>query len=168
MLERLAQCKIVRVLCNMQVAFRRATVNDLEEIARLEKSIFGIDAYSKSFLHYLICNAEFFDVAVDSGSGLVIGYVVGAIEGPVGHLISIAVDRRYQRQGIGSRLLSRFLEFLRARGIRGVYLEVSVKNSQAIKFYEKHGFRILRRLSSYYSDGSDAYIMFLELSALVD
>uniref|UniRef100_A0A7J3ZJR0 Ribosomal-protein-alanine N-acetyltransferase n=1 Tax=Fervidicoccus fontis TaxID=683846 RepID=A0A7J3ZJR0_9CREN len=147
----------------MQVAFRRATDRDIEEIARLERSLFGVDAYSRSLLHYLLRNADFFEVAVDEGRGLVVGYIIGEVRGSVGHLISIGVDRRYQRRGIGSGLLGRFIGFLKERGVGKAYLEVSVNNSQAVRFYEKHGFRVLGRVGSYYSDGSDAYVMLLEL-----
>jgi ribosomal-protein-alanine N-acetyltransferase len=55
-------------------------------------------------------------------------------------------------------------ELLR-HGFASVYLEVESNNSRAIRFYEREGFRLLRRNRSYYSDGQDALMMSLTLRA---
>jgi ribosomal-protein-alanine N-acetyltransferase len=44
-----------------------------------------------------------------------------------------------------------------------VYLEVRVSNTPAIRLYEKLGFKIVKVLEGYYSDGENAYLMAREL-----
>ncbi len=48
---------------------------------------------------------------------------------------------------------------LKERGVDSVWLEVSVENQAAIRFYQKHGYRQLRRIPRYYLDRIDAWVM---------
>jgi GNAT superfamily N-acetyltransferase len=50
----------------------------------------------------------------------------------------------YQGRGLGTRLMTTYLDALRARGIPGVYLETSDRNLKALPFYKKMGFALLR------------------------
>ncbi len=78
----------------------------------------------------------------------------------VGHLVSIAVLREYRGMGIGSALLRETLKAVKEEyGAEAIYLEVRVSNYTAIRLYEKHGFRKVRLIRSYYRDGEDAYVM---------
>ena len=45
-----------------------------------------------------------------------------------------------QGQGLGRRLIERFTELLRERGVRGVHLGVDRRNTGAHRFYERTGF----------------------------
>lgn len=77
-----------------------------------------------------------------------------------GHVISLAVLPEYRRLGIGEKLMVHALDALKTRySANEVYLEVRVSNMPAIKLYEKLGFKIIRVVPMYYSDGEDAYIM---------
>lgn len=81
----------------------------------------------------------------------------------VAHLFKIVVSPQYR----GSSTERVFWPFLTAHlitmGINSVFLEVGVGNSRAIRFYEKLGFKTLRRVRSFYSDGGDAQTMTLTL-----
>jgi len=106
--------------------------------------------------------------------GEIVGYVMCRVEKEfrlelpirilkVGHIVSIAVKPEYRRMGIGRSLMERAVKTLfDMYGVEYVYLEVRVSNEAAIKFYEKLGFKITRRVSGYYRDGEDAYIMRLD------
>ena len=48
-----------------------------------------------------------------------------------------------QRKGWGRKLIGRFLEALRERGAPAVHLGVSERNTRAIAFYERVGFRLI-------------------------
>jgi GNAT superfamily N-acetyltransferase len=48
-----------------------------------------------------------------------------------------------QGMGLGTRLMTAYLDALRARGVPGVYLETSDRNHKALPFYRKMGFRLL-------------------------
>lgn len=140
-----------------RVVFRRADVRDVEEIYRLEREIFGAEGYSRSLVEYLIMFSDFFVVACVDGE--IVGYLCGEVVGERGHIITIAVRREFRKRGIGSMLMGMFLEYLRGRGVGSVYLEVSVRNSEAVSFYRKWGFYVKARIPRYYRDGSDAYVM---------
>lgn len=49
----------------------------------------------------------------------------------------------YQGMGLGTRLMTAYLDALRARDVPGVYLETSDRNLKALPFYRKMGFRLL-------------------------
>ena len=92
----------------------------------------------------------------------VAGIVEGLLSSPrrVGHLVSIAVLPGYRRRGIGSSLLRETIRAVRdVYRAEALYLEVRVSNTPAIRLYEKFGFRKVRRITAYYADGEDAYVM---------
>lgn len=106
--------------------------------------------------------------------GEIVGYVMCRVEKEfrleipfrfdrVGHIVSIAVKPEYRGMGIGRSLMEAAIKALRERyGVKYVYLEVRVSNTGAIRFYERLGFRIVKRVGGYYRDGEDAYIMRLD------
>jgi len=57
----------------------------------------------------------------------------------------------------------KFIDYAKYNGADRIYLEVSVKRLEAIKFYRKFGFKIVSKIDRYYNDGSDAYIMELHI-----
>ena len=96
----------------------------------------------------------------------ILGYILFSINMECeGHLISLAVDKNYRGSKVGSTLLTSALSIYIQTGINRILLEVRTHNTRAIKFYESFGFIIDRKEFNYYNDGSDAYIMYLNLPA---
>jgi len=141
----------------MPIYTRFVRLEDIKFIHELEKRIFGIDAYSYDFLCYLYIYSDFFEVSCLGNR--IVGYIIGEIKDGWGHIITIAVVEEYRRRGIGSRLLKDFIEYAKSKGVYDIYLEVSTKRVDAIRFYEKHGFKKSGFIPDYYRDGSDAYVM---------
>ncbi|PCN50356.1 ribosomal-protein-alanine N-acetyltransferase, partial [Candidatus Geothermarchaeota archaeon ex4572_27] len=124
------------------VGVREAREEDLAGVYEVEVRCFGSQAYPLRLLKaLLILHGEFFLVAVDGDR--VVGYVVAAPMKGYGHILSIAVDPSMQRRGVGSALLSEVMGRLRARGINRFRLEVRADNEAAIRFYERHGFKLI-------------------------
>ena len=48
-------------------------------------------------------------------------------------------------------------------GAKECYLEVRRGNTEAVKLYERVGFRVTRTMHKYYADGEDAYQMVKKL-----
>ena len=142
------------------VTIRPAKLFDISDVMRIERESFR-EAYPRGiFLVFLENNPETFLVA--EYNGRVIGYVMAYLRPDLeGHIMSIAVDKRYRGNGIGSALLTEAIDRLIARGARYIGLEVRVSNEKAIKLYERFGFRKVKRIIGYYSDGEDAYYMLL-------
>jgi ribosomal protein S18 acetylase RimI-like enzyme len=66
------------------------------------------------------------------------------------HLV-VAPKRR--RQGVGTALLSEALSVARRRGIKRVELDVWSFNSEARRFWSKHGFEVIRERMQLSIDG---------------
>jgi ribosomal-protein-alanine N-acetyltransferase len=93
-------------------------------------------------------------------NGKVVGYVIGVVRwGATGHILAIAVDPPYRRQGIGAALAAGIMGRLRAKGVREVRLEVRKSNRGAQQFYRKLGFREQEEMPRYYEDGETAIAM---------
>jgi [ribosomal protein S18]-alanine N-acetyltransferase len=88
-----------------------------------------------------------------------VGYLVCSRYDTVWHLMNIAVDDRLRRQGIATTLLERLFE-LADKPSEQYTLEVRTSNDDAIRLYERYGFRTAGRRRAYYHDNrEDALIM---------
>ncbi|MHA1376854.1 MAG: GNAT family N-acetyltransferase [Candidatus Helarchaeota archaeon] len=114
--------------------------------------------YPKSFL-----------VAEDSNNDI-IGYAMYRKEKGIscfglkwvdkGHLVSIAVMPEHRKKGLGECLLVGGIKSMKFDyDAREIILEVRVSNISAINMYKKNEFNIVKKLSHYYKDGEDAYLM---------
>ena len=92
----------------------------------------------------------------------VVGYVMFWVKYEnQGHIISIAVDKNYRRQGAGTELLIRAISILSMLPIDAIYLEVRESNAGAVEFYERFNFIKDRVVPGYYESGEGAIIMYL-------
>ena len=74
------------------------------------------------------------------------GFALGRVAADEAELLTIAVDHRHRRQGIGSACRAAFEAEARSRGAVRAFLEVSVTNEAALRFYlaagwSRHGCR---------------------------
>jgi ribosomal-protein-alanine N-acetyltransferase len=139
-------------------AIRRVRQRDLGRILEIEAASFGADAYDrKLFAEYTRKCGGLFLVA-EWGSK-VCAYSIAAISpGRIrnrAELVSVAVDAAFLGKGAASALMDSTLRRLRRRGVTRLGLMVNVMNFRALGFYEKYGFRKLRRVARYYEDGAD-------------
>ena len=94
----------------------------------------------------------------------VVGYVMFWVKYEnQGHIISIAVDNNYRRQGAGTELLIRAISILSMLPIDAIYLEVRESNAGAVEFYERFNFIKDRVVPGYYESGEGAIIMYLPM-----
>jgi ribosomal-protein-alanine N-acetyltransferase len=91
--------------------------------------------------------------------GVLRGYVICARYDLDWHLMNVAVDPDFRRQGIASTLLREL--YARAADSQARFtLEVRQSNQDAIDLYTRDGFRVAGRRRRYYQDnGEDALIM---------
>jgi len=72
----------------------------------------------------------------------------------VGYILSLGVCSSFRKQGVASLLLDSFLTHVTQAEnqiCKAIYLHVLTMNSAAIRFYEKHDFRLHSFLPYYYS-----------------
>jgi [ribosomal protein S18]-alanine N-acetyltransferase len=77
----------------------------------------------------------------------------------MGRIITIDVAPEAQRTGVGTLLLNNIEEELRRAECDYVSLEVAVDNQQALRFYKKHGYSVLKVLPRYYLNSVDGLLM---------
>lgn len=134
----------------MQFIIRDANKNDLIKIAEIEKLSFEFESWGLYFLGRFL-EGRFNKIFVAEGDAI-LGYCAFSDEGNVIHIKSIAVHPSYRRMGIAKALI---MEVIRIG--KDIYLEVKVSNENAIKLYEKLGFKRVEFLKKFYSNGEDGY-----------
>ncbi len=80
------------------------------------------------------------------------------------HLVSLAVVPEFRRMGIAQALVKEAIDAVTKRGAKEFYLEVRVTNEPGIELYRQLGFSICRKVSYYYHDGADAYVMSMKMA----
>ena len=138
-----------------QISVRPVQMADLDRILEIERACFGRYAYDrKLFAEYTRACGDLFLVAEEGGR--VNGYAITRIWGSTrAELVSIAVDPAARRHGAAAALMLKTLRRLRRLGLERLTLTVKVSNFPARAFYDKFGFRKVRRAPRYYEDGSD-------------
>lgn len=64
----------------------------------------------------------------------------------------ILIDRAYRRQGLGTQLMRRIVDWARSMGLRGVVCETQTNNIAACRFYQKFGFQLCGIDDHFYSN----------------
>ncbi len=155
-----------------KIRIRPATESDIDDIIAINIECLP-EHYPFSFWleHIRRWNKAFYVAEVN---GVVVGYVMPRVEEGIGyikpirrtlgHIVSIAVKRKYRRRGLATMMMNATLLALKHEyGVEEVYLEVRVSNIAAINLYKKLGFQIVKTLYAYYLDGEDAYVMAKEI-----
>jgi len=99
-----------------------------------------------------------------------IGLVVQSQEKPIGlALVRVAIDEaeiltigirpEARQSGAGTALLQRAELETQAKGVRRLFLEVSVENQAAQALYNRAGYSEIGRRPGYYADGTDALVL---------
>lgn len=132
----------------------------LPAMMEIEKDLFAREAWSqpvfKSELD-LIPDQRMYWVALNDGR--VVGYSGVAVIDDFADVATIAVAQDFQRQGIGSMLFQKILDYAKDHEVRRVFLEVRTNNQTAIEMYKKNGFEIVAERPNYYGPGLDAFVM---------
>jgi ribosomal-protein-alanine N-acetyltransferase len=92
--------------------------------------------------------------------GRVVGFIIGRQVANEWEIENIAVTGTARRCGLGSRLVGEFLDLVRDRGGKAVFLEVRESNEAARSLYEKWAFLEVGRRKMYYQDpAEDALVL---------
>jgi len=148
-----------------RVLIREATIEDLkrvkflwlklaEEMYKIEEYIFpsreNAERWFSSILSTLREGRG--KVLVAQLNGEIVGFIYFVhslrmffeVSKQVALISDMYVKPEFRRRGIGSLLLEKCFEHLRKLDIKHVMLSVLSNNLAAVKFYEKHGFKICR------------------------
>jgi ribosomal-protein-alanine N-acetyltransferase len=141
------------------IVLRDFAPEDLEAAYRLDQSCFepGI-AYTRGQIRTFLEGEGAIAIVAEGGRGLV-AFAIGHVAGTQGHVVTIDIAAPERRRGLGRRILSELASRMAAAGARVVRLEVDRRNTDAIRFYERMGFRAVRTLPDYYGPGLEGLRM---------
>lgn len=92
-----------------------------------------------------------------------VGFVGMRVEGPRGHISTLALRPEWRGHRLGELLLLIAINQAIADGAHVLGLEVRVSNTVAQSLYAKYAFERQSQLQGYYADGEDAYYLQVRL-----
>lgn len=111
------------------------------EIAKIHGSLFSPAWSEKSIVDLLEHPASTAFVAVTAGSPkTVIGFVMGQLAADEAEILTIGVDKVWQKKGIGLRLVEGLARAVKRAEAKKLFLEVATDNEGALALYTKAGF----------------------------
>jgi ribosomal protein S18 acetylase RimI-like enzyme len=136
---------------------RRATLDDLDALVRIEDKCFDTDRLSRRNFRYLLIkgNAE---TLVEEKDGVVRGYAMLLFNAGVSlaRLYSLAVDPAYQRMGVAAQLVEASEITARQNDCVSLRLEIRKDNRASIGLFKRLGYREFGEHADYYEDHMDA------------
>ena len=142
-------------------SLRSLLLPDLNELWQLDLRCFvDGEAYERETFRYLLSNSNTIARQIRSEFDEMSAFAIAVIESDgVGHITTIGVAPEYRRRGLARLMLHEIERSFLARGVTTVRLEVRVGNTPAQKLYEQLGYVVVQRMSRYYSNGDDGYLM---------
>lgn len=109
-----------------------------------------LEAYEYKLLESQIQNADIKFLVARNDDGMIVGVINAKHEKQTLYIHRLYVDRSFQRQGIGVRLIEEMTH--RFPNARKIILEVIDKNVNGIEFYLKNGFSIVGKNNNIIND----------------
>lgn len=140
---------------------RSLSIHDLDPLLRLNLRCFrNGENYTKQTFTYLLTQPQSLGFAAVTPTGDMAGFVL-VMNNPDGaaHVTTIGTAPEHRRRGIAEMLISHVDRSLLSKGVSTVVLEVRVSNLPAQNLYRANGYNIAQRMTRYYANGEDGYLM---------
>jgi ribosomal-protein-alanine N-acetyltransferase len=151
----------------VEFRIREFRKSDFEQLWKIDQECFppGI-SYSRIELAFYMRRPRAWTLVAErlagglEGKAEIVGFIV-AEPSPRGrgHIITIDVLPQARRSGVGTALLRGAEQRLQAAGCGSVFLETAVDNAQALAFYRRHDYELLKTIPRYYQNNMDAFLM---------
>lgn len=140
---------------------RPLTEDHLREVTLLNQRCFKQgENYSKYTFRYLLTEPSVLGYRGVTDEGLMVGFIfIVANTDRLGHITTIGVAPEHRNRGVARMMLSHAEKALGEKGFNSLVLEVRVSNLAAQNLYSDAGFVTMQRLSGYYNNGEDAFLM---------
>lgn len=152
-------------LADKHLQFRPLSVNDLEQVAKLEAAAYAGSAHTpwtqKTFYEELSQPGRSWWLAHDYGSP--VGFAGGRLAGAEFEIEEVVVAQEHRHGGIASELLRRVAYDAQMLGAGFLTLEVAENNTPARGLYERLGFEQVGKRSGYYAPDVAAIVMTAKL-----
>lgn len=134
---------------------------DIDEIVALELDTLGTTLGKEMLIDNLSNELSYFYVYEENNH--ILGYISISFDGYQGEILNFCVNKDYQHKGIGSKLLNELMNLLIEKGAKSFILEVRESNNNAIRLYEKFGFKEISIRKNYYSNLENAKVLLKEV-----
>lgn len=140
---------------------RPLTARHLKEVLYLNARCFKKgENYTKHTFSFLLSEPSTLSYRVAAPADELVGFIFVAVgKDGAGHITTIGVAPEHRRRGLGRKLLVHIEEALKKRAVNTIFLEVRVDNLAAQMLYRHFGYSIVQRLSKYYNNGEDGFLM---------
>ncbi len=137
------------------------TAESLSDVLRLNVRCFrNGDNYTKYTFEYLFSEPRTLSYRVVTAAGEMVGFAFVMVkENNAAHLTTIGVAPEHRRRRIAGTLLAHLEKALIARDVNTIMLEVRVSNTAAHDLYRRWGYSVVQRISRYYNNGEDCFLM---------
>jgi len=137
--------------------FFTASVKELfPDYAEKTKNYYLKKEYTKKSVRKCIKNKTATLLLALDNDKKIMGYIMGGIPfGGIAYVSWIAVDKPFQGQGMGSKLLRRYEFIAKRQGVHKIHIWTTKRN---IKFYKKNNYRLLGHISKNYFGEDDWFL----------
>lgn len=142
---------------------RAMSLNDLQRVMVVEKSVYSFPWTKKNFESCILANNE---CVVLETANFHVGHSVLSAAAGESHLLNLSVSNSYQGQGLGKSLLRYMLARARQLSATVTFLEVRASNDKAYQLYISEGFNEVGTRKGYYPAGKyreDALVLAIQL-----
>jgi ribosomal-protein-alanine N-acetyltransferase len=146
-------------------SIKKLTIEDIDRLLHLNLRCFKQgENYTKHTFNYLLTQPQSLSLAAETPSGDLAGFVL-LMNNPDGaaHITTVGVAPEHRRRGVATKLLDKIEHQLRRKNVSTVVLEVRVSNEEAQGLYEQAGYSIVKRMTRYYHNGEDGFLMMKSL-----
>lgn len=148
--------------------FAPMQVQDVDAVMAIENAVYPFPWTRGNFVDGLRSGncAWMLRAGLAGQRGPLIAYSMVMIAVDEAHLLNLSVDAVHQGAGVGWRMLDWMASQSRDHGARSMMLEVRPSNPQALKLYERYGFRNIGCRRGYYpahGGREDAIVMRIAL-----
>lgn len=145
-----------------ELDYRRATVEDADALAELERLCFSDPWNLDMFRGFLANPAVYFMIAENDGKIIAYAGIIVILDEC--EIMNVAVHPKLRRCGIGRIIMNKVIDICRKHGVSMVFLEHRESNTAAAALYDGFGFEAYAVRRRYYtSPVEDAVLRRLEL-----
>jgi len=148
-------------MSSTEIRIETASIRQLQQLYNIEIQCFKNEAFSKKQISNLLTNYNSISLIAQLNNEIV-GFIIGIIyferDSAVGHILTIDVLPEHRKKGIGLRLMQTIEEIFKSKGAKASVLEVREDNVEALRLYQKCGYRKIGRLEGYYGNAHGAYL----------
>lgn len=144
-----------------EYSVRPMTEEHLREVMLLNLRCFRRgENYTKYTFKYLLSEPNILSYRAVTSDNLMVGFIfVVAANETIAHITTIGVAPEHRKRGIAGTMLEHAEKSLVKKGFDSIVLEVRVSNEAALELYFRSGYVVMQRLTKYYNNGEDAFLM---------